>query len=101
LKGRLPVFVIAGARFHAVYTAEQAQAYEPRYQVFEYMFDQLNCGPFDVLHVFSSLRYDPMPACDLGIQNKVYVNRGYDPSIPYYGYHEINDLAGLPAVLGL
>jgi hypothetical protein len=34
-----------GAPFHAVYTAEQAQAYKPRYQAFEYMFDQLGCGP--------------------------------------------------------
>lgn len=90
-----------GAPFHAVYTAEQAQAYKPRFQAFEYMFDQLNCAPSDVLHVSSSLRYDLMPAYDLGIENKVYVNRGYDPSIPYYEYHEIDGLAGLPGVLGL
>lgn len=90
-----------GAPFRAVYTAEQAQAYKRRYQTFEYMFDQLNCGPSHVLHVSSSLRYDLMPAYDFGAQNKVYVNRGYDPSIPYCEYHEIDDLAGLPAVLGL
>jgi 2-haloacid dehalogenase len=30
-----------GAPFHAVYTAEQAQAYKPRFKAFEYMFDQL------------------------------------------------------------
>lgn len=90
-----------GAPFHAVYTAEQAQAYKPRFQAFEYMFGQLNCGPADVLHVSSSIRYDLMPAYDLGIENKVYVNRGYDPATPYYGYHEIENLAGLPAILGL
>lgn len=90
-----------GAPFHAVYTAEQAQAYKPRFQAFEYMFAQLSCGPSDVLHVSSSIRYDLMPAYDLGIENKVYVNRGYDPSTPYYGYHEIDDLSGLLTVLGL
>jgi 2-haloacid dehalogenase len=90
-----------GAPFHAVYTAEQAQAYKPRLQAFEYMLDQLGCGPQDILHVSSSLRYDLMPAHDLRVTNKVYVNRGYEPSTPYYGYHEIPDLTGLPKLLGL
>jgi 2-haloacid dehalogenase len=90
-----------GAPFHAVYTAEQAQAYKPRFQAFEYLLDQLGVGPGDILHVSSSLRYDLMPAHDLRITNKVYVNRGYEPSTPYYGYHEVPDLTGLPPLLGL
>jgi 2-haloacid dehalogenase len=90
-----------GADFHAVYTAEQAQAYKPRFQAFEYMLDQLGCTPQDVLHVSSSLRYDLMPAHDLRITNKVYVNRGYEPTNPYYGYHEVKDLSALPPLLGL
>jgi 2-haloacid dehalogenase len=90
-----------GAPFHAVYTAEQAQAYKPRLQAFEYMLDQLGCGPQDILHVSSSLRYDLIPAHDLRVPNKVYVNRGYEPSTPYYGYHEVTDLSGVPALLGL
>ncbi len=90
-----------GAPFHAVYTAEQAQAYKPRFRAFEYMLDQLGCGPEDLLHVSASLRYDLMSAWDLGIKNKVYVNRGYEPSTPYYGYSEINDIGGLPGLVGL
>jgi 2-haloacid dehalogenase len=90
-----------GAPFHAVFTAEQAQAYKPRFRAFEYMLDQLGVGPADILHVSSSLRYDLMPAHDLRITNKVYVNRGYEPSTPYYGYHEVSDLGGLPPLLGL
>jgi 2-haloacid dehalogenase len=90
-----------GAPFHAVFTAEQAQAYKPRFRAFEYMLDQLGIGPGEILHVSSSLRYDLMPAHDLRIGNKVYVNRGYEPSTPYYGYHEIKDLSGLPRLLGL
>jgi 2-haloacid dehalogenase len=90
-----------GAPFHAVYTAEQAQAYKPRLQAFEYMLDQLGCGPQDILHVSSSLRYDLIPAHDLRVGNKVYLNRGYEPSTPYYGYHEVSDIGGLAALLGV
>ncbi|MCP5093898.1 MAG: haloacid dehalogenase type II, partial [Gammaproteobacteria bacterium] len=87
--------------FHAVFTAEQAQAYKPQFKAFEYMFEQLGCEPADCLHVSSSLRYDLIPAHELGIKDKVYVNRGYEPSVPYYQYHEITDLSGLPTLLGL
>jgi 2-haloacid dehalogenase len=65
------------------------------------MLDQLAARPGDISHVSSSLRYDLMPAHDLRATNKVHVNRGYEPSTPYYGYHEIKDLTGLPALLGL
>ena len=87
--------------FHAVYTAEQANAYKPRLQPFEYMIDNLGCNPEDILHVSSSLRYDLMSAHDIGIKNKVFVNRGHEPSTPYYGYTEIKDIGGLAGVVGL
>ncbi|MDT0323191.1 haloacid dehalogenase type II [Streptomyces millisiae] len=90
-----------GAPFHAVLTAQQARAYKPRLAAFEYMFAQLGCAPGDLLHVSSSLRYDLIPAHDLRITNKVYLNRGYEPSTPYYGYTEITALTELPALLGL
>jgi 2-haloacid dehalogenase len=90
-----------GAPFHAVFTAEQARAYKPRLRAFEYMLDRLGCGPQDVLHCSSSFRYDLMSAHDLGIRNKVWVNRGHEPANPYYGYVEIKDISGLPAVVGL
>lgn len=90
-----------GAPFHAVFTAQQAQAYKPRLQAFEYMVDQLGCSPADLLHVSSSLRYDLMSADDFGIRHKVFVARGHEPSTPHYNYHEIQDLSGLPALVGL
>ena len=34
-----------GADFHAVFTAEQAGYYKPRYAAFEYMLDQLDANP--------------------------------------------------------
>lgn len=90
-----------GAPFHKVFTAETAKVYKPRLAAFEYMLDNLNCAPDDVLHVSSSLRYDLMPAHDMSIKNKVFVARGHEPSTPHYGYHEMRDLSGLPALLGL
>jgi hypothetical protein len=66
-----------GAPFHAVYTAEQAQAYKPRLQAFEYMIDRLGCDPAGLLHVPSSLRYDHMSAYDVGIRHTVYSERGH------------------------
>jgi 2-haloacid dehalogenase len=90
-----------GAPFHAVYTAEQAGAYKPRLKAFEYMLDRLGCAPEEVLHVSASLRYDLMSAHDIGIKHKVFVNRGFEPSTPYYGYVEIADIGGLPGVVGL
>jgi 2-haloacid dehalogenase len=91
-----------GALFHAVYTAEQAKAYKPRLRAFEYLLDQLGCGPEDILHVSSSPRYDLMSANDLGIRHKVFVARGHEPApATAYGCHEIKDIGGLPGLVGL
>ena len=92
---------LLGAPFHAVYTAEMAQAYKPRMQAFEFMFDQLGCRPADVMHVSSSYRYDLMTAHDMRVGTRVFVTRGHEPSAPYYGAQEIKDIGGLPALVGL
>ena len=89
------------APFHAVYTAEEAQAYKPRMQAFEYMLDQLGCGPEDLLHCSSSFRYDLMTAYDMDIKDKAFVNRGHEPMNAYYEVNEINGLGGLPGLVGL
>ena len=91
-----------GAPFAHVFTAQQAQAYKPRLQAFEYMFDQLGCGPAEMMHVSSSFRYDHMSAADLGYGARVLVNRNHEPSLmPYYATHEIKDIGGLPGLLGM
>lgn len=53
--------------FRRVYTTQQAQAYTPRLRAFEFMLDSLDFNPEDVLHVSSSLRYDLMSACGIGV----------------------------------
>jgi 2-haloacid dehalogenase len=65
------------------------------------MLDKLGCGPEDITHVSSSFRYDLMTAYDLGIKNKVWVNRGHEPANPFYEYSEIRDISGLAAAVGL
>jgi 2-haloacid dehalogenase len=90
-----------GAPFAHVFTAQQAQAYKPRLQAFEYMLGQLGCSPKDIMHVSSSFRYDQMSAYDLGMGARVFVARGHEPSLPHYATHEIRDIGGLPALVGL
>jgi 2-haloacid dehalogenase len=90
-----------GAPFDAVITAQQARAYKPRLAAFEYLLERLGVGPDEIVHVSASLRYDLMPAHDLGFPNTVYVNRGYEPSVPYYGYREISSIAELPGLFGI
>ncbi|MBN3863140.1 haloacid dehalogenase type II [Pseudomonas frederiksbergensis] len=91
-----------GAPFHKVFTAQQAQAYKPRLAAFEFMLDNLGCGPEDVLHVSSSFRYDLMPADDMKIKNKAFVARGHEqPGNACYSYHQIPDIGGLAGLVGL
>jgi 2-haloacid dehalogenase len=89
------------APFHAVYTAEAAQAYKPRMQAFEYMFDQLGCGPDAMMHCSSSFRYDLMTADDLGFLAKAFIDRGHEPSSSEYGVSRLSDVRQLPGLLGL
>ena len=90
-----------GAPFHKVFTAEMANSYKPRQQGFEFMFDQLGCGPDDVMHCSSSFRYDLMTAYDMGIKNKAWINRGHEPATPFYEYREIKGADGLAGLVGL
>jgi 2-haloacid dehalogenase len=89
------------APFHAVYTAEEARAYKPRMQAFEYMFDQLGCGPDQMVHVSSSFRYDLMTASDLGFMAKAYIDRNHEPAREGYGVNRLTDIRQLPGLLGL
>jgi 2-haloacid dehalogenase len=90
-----------GAPFYAVYTAQSAQAYKPRLQAFEYMFDQLGWGPEVGMHVSSSFRYDQNSATDLGFATRVSVGRGHEPSNAHYRDVEIPHIGCLPALVGL
>lgn len=89
------------AQFHEVFTAEEAGAYKPRMQAFEYMFDRLGCGPQQMMHVSSSFRYDLMTATDLGFMAKTFIDRNHEPAIEGYGACRITDVRQLPGLVGL
>jgi 2-haloacid dehalogenase len=89
------------APFHAVYTAEEARAYKPRAQMFEYMFDTLGCGPQQMMHCSSSFRYDLMTASDLGFMAKAFIDRDHEPNAGNYGVSRLTDVRQLPGLLGL
>lgn len=88
------------APFHAVLTAERAQAYKPRLAAFEYMLRELGCSPEEVIHVSASPQYDLRPARDLGIGMRVLLNRDAQPAQPWLGYREIRELSELLRLLG-
>ena len=89
------------APIHAVITAEQAHAYKPRLAAFEFMLEKLGARPDEIVHVSSSPMYDHRPANDVGIVNKIYLDRGWEPDQPWLNYVRVTDIAELPGVLGV
>ncbi len=89
------------AQFHEVFTAEEARAYKPRMQAFEFMFDRLGCGPEQMMHVSSSFRYDLLTASDLGFMATVFVDRRHEPAFDGVGACRVTDIRQLPARVGL
>ncbi len=89
------------APFHAVLTAEQAGAYKPRIQAFDYMLDTLDAAPTDFLHIASHQFYDHIPMSKLGFTNKVFLDRGYDPDLPQYGAASVTSLDEVNRALGI
>lgn len=90
-----------GAPFEVVITAEQMGVYKPRLAAFEYMFDKLDVTPDELVHVSASPKYDLRPAATMGIENKVYVDRGFEADEHWLGYERITDIADLPVLFGL
>jgi 2-haloacid dehalogenase len=89
------------APFEVVISAEQMGVYKPRLRAFEYMFDKLGAAPDEIVHVSASPMYDLRPAAVMGIEHKVYVDRGFEHDESWLGYERITDIADLPVLLGL
>lgn len=90
-----------GAPFELVISAEQMGAYKPRLRAFEYLFDKLGVTPDEIVHVSASPMYDHRTAAAMGIENKVYVDRGFEHDEYWLGYERITDIAELPVLFGL
>ena len=89
------------APFEVVITAEQMGVYKPRLRAFEYTFDKLGVTPDEIVHVSASPKYDHRPAAVMGIEHKVYVDRGFEQDEHWLGYERITDIADLPVLFGL
>ncbi|MCP2251147.1 haloacid dehalogenase type II [Lentzea aerocolonigenes] len=90
-----------GVEFDYVITAQQAKAYKPDRQTFEYAFQTMDVDPSQVIHVAQGWEYDHIPTRDLGLNRRVWINRyGRRGSSDYQPYDELPDLSGLPALLG-
>jgi 2-haloacid dehalogenase len=91
-----------GVPFDRVITSEQAHAYKPSPQVFDFVLRELGCSPADIVHVAQGFDYDIKPTHELGWPRRIWINRRRQTGDPAYGpYAELPDLAGLPALLGL
>ncbi len=89
-------------QFYDVITAEQAQAYKPTPPIFYYALRRLGCNKEEILHVAQGFNYDIMPGHALGWE-RVWINRHKRPGNQddYGPYIELNDLTGLPVLLGI
>ena len=89
------------APFERVISAEEMGVYKPRLRAFEYMLDKLAAAPDEIVHVSASPMYDLRSAAFMGIEHKVYMDRGFEHDEHWLGYERITDIADLPVLLGL
>ena len=89
------------APFEVVISAQEMGIYKPRLGAFEYLFDKLGVTPDELVHVSASPMYDLRPAAVMGIERKVYVDRGFEEDEHWLGYERITDIAELPVLFGL
>jgi 2-haloacid dehalogenase len=89
------------APIEVVISAEEMGVYKPRLAAFEYLFTKLGVTPGELVHVSASPMYDLRPAAVMGIENKVYVDRGFEHDEHWLGYERITDIADLPVLFGL
>jgi 2-haloacid dehalogenase len=89
------------APFEVLITAEEMGVYKPRLDAFEYMLRKLGAAPDEIVHVSASPMYDLRPAAAMGIEHKVYVDRGFEYDESWLGYERITDIGDLPVLFGL
>jgi 2-haloalkanoic acid dehalogenase type II len=88
-----------GVPIDYVITAEQAGAYKPSRQLFEYAYRTMGVTPNETVHVAMGMYWD-MKAChELGLRG-IWVNRRGESGNPdWLPYTEVSDLDGAAALL--
>jgi 2-haloacid dehalogenase len=94
-----PTVARIGVPFDYVITAEQAQAYKPSRQLFEYAYRTMGVAPHETVHVAMGMYWD-MKAChELNLRG-IWVNRRGETGNPdWLPYAEVSDLDGAAALL--
>ena len=90
-----------GVHFDYVITAEQARAYKPSRETFEYALRVIGRTPDHVIHVAQGFEYDIIPTYGSGMR-RIWINRtGRRGSDAFMPYEEVSDMSRLPKMLGL
>jgi 2-haloacid dehalogenase len=88
-----------GVPIDYVITAEQAQAYKPARQIFEYGHRKMGVTKDETVHVAMSMVLDMQACKELGIRG-IWINRNGEKGNPdWLPYEELPDLSGVPDVL--
>jgi 2-haloalkanoic acid dehalogenase type II len=81
-----------GVPFDYVVTAEQAQAYKPSRQLFEYAYRKMGVAPHETVHVAMGMYWDMKARHELGLRG-IWVNRRNEtPNPAWLPYAEVSNL---------
>ncbi|MRG55316.1 haloacid dehalogenase type II [Phyllobacterium sp. SYP-B3895] len=94
-----PTVARIGVPFDYVITAEQAQAYKPSRQLFEYAYHRMDVTPDQTVHVAMGMYWDMKARHELGLRG-IWVNRRGETGNPdWLPYAEVSDLNGAADLL--
>lgn len=94
-----PTVARIGVPFDYVITAEQAQAYKPSRQLFEYAYRTMDVTPDETVHVDMGMYWDMKARHELGLRG-IWVNRRGESGNPdWLPYAEVSDLNGAAELL--
>lgn len=94
-----PTVARIGVPFDYVITAEQAKAYKPSRQLFEYAYRTMGVVPDETVHVAMGMYWDMKARHELDLRG-IWVNRRGETGNPdWLPYAEVSDLTGAAAFL--
>ena len=94
-----PTVARIGVPFDYVITAEQARAYKPSRQLFEYAYRTMGVTADETVHVAMGMYWDMKARHELGLRG-IWVNRRGETGNPdWLPYAEVSDLYGAAALL--
>lgn len=94
-----PTVESIGVPFDYVITAQQASAYKPSRDLFEYAYRKMSVSPDETVHVAMGMYWDMKARHELGLRG-IWMNRRGETGNPdWLPYAEVSDLNGAAALL--